>query len=162
MRLPSAFTMTFGSFPSMTATTELVVPRSMPMIFPITCSPSMTWSDVSRPLSSFATYANLSLTLLIPHAKCVPDWMLRPLSAYKKSPMIPVLLLSVLLGSPIRSASAPAPPSVVGDADPAASFAAAANGATILAAWRDGDVMNIARLYPWLTADPRSEEHQSD
>src|SRR3954452_9819173 len=35
IRLPSAFTMTFGSLPSMTATTELVVPRSMPMILDI-------------------------------------------------------------------------------------------------------------------------------
>ena len=31
-RLPSGFVMTVGSPPSMTATTELVVPRSMPMI----------------------------------------------------------------------------------------------------------------------------------
>ena len=34
-RSPSAEGMTTGSPPSMTATTELVVPRSMPMIFPI-------------------------------------------------------------------------------------------------------------------------------
>src|SRR5256885_17129400 len=33
VRPPSAFGMTTGSPPSMTATTELVVPRSMPMIF---------------------------------------------------------------------------------------------------------------------------------
>jgi hypothetical protein len=33
--------MTFGSFPSMTATTEFVVPRSMPMILPISVSPSV-------------------------------------------------------------------------------------------------------------------------
>src|SRR6185295_19058785 len=32
-RLPSAFAITFGSEPSMIATTEFVVPRSMPMIF---------------------------------------------------------------------------------------------------------------------------------
>jgi hypothetical protein len=31
-RLPSAFGMTFASLPSITATTELVVPKSMPMI----------------------------------------------------------------------------------------------------------------------------------
>src|SRR5437773_4390016 len=35
MRPPSALVMTCGSPPSMTATTELVVPRSMPMILPI-------------------------------------------------------------------------------------------------------------------------------
>ena len=32
-RLPSLFAITLGSLPSITATTELVVPRSMPMIF---------------------------------------------------------------------------------------------------------------------------------
>ena len=36
VRPPSAEAMTVGSPPSMTATTEFVVPRSMPMIFP-TC-----------------------------------------------------------------------------------------------------------------------------
>jgi len=34
-RPPSSFAMTLGSLPSMIATTELVVPRSMPMIFPM-------------------------------------------------------------------------------------------------------------------------------
>ncbi len=33
MREPSSFVMTTGSLPSITATTEFVVPRSMPMIF---------------------------------------------------------------------------------------------------------------------------------
>ena len=32
-RFPSLFAITLGSLPSITATTELVVPRSMPMIF---------------------------------------------------------------------------------------------------------------------------------
>ena len=36
-RLPSGFVMTVGSPPSMTATTELVVPRSMPMILLMLC-----------------------------------------------------------------------------------------------------------------------------
>src|SRR5947209_17888054 len=35
VRPPSAFSMTFGLAPSMTATQELVVPRSMPMTFAI-------------------------------------------------------------------------------------------------------------------------------
>ncbi len=35
MRAPSSLAMTTGSFPSMMATTELVVPRSMPMILPM-------------------------------------------------------------------------------------------------------------------------------
>src|SRR3954469_25854144 len=35
VRPPSAFSMTVGSWPSRTAMHELVVPRSMPMVFPI-------------------------------------------------------------------------------------------------------------------------------
>jgi hypothetical protein len=35
VRLPSALAMTTGSLPSMTETHELVVPRSIPIIFPI-------------------------------------------------------------------------------------------------------------------------------
>jgi hypothetical protein len=33
VRMPSAFSMTFGWLPSITATQELVVPRSMPITF---------------------------------------------------------------------------------------------------------------------------------
>src|SRR5437899_9822523 len=40
VRPPSAFGMTTGSPASMTATTELVVPRSMPTVFAIMISPS--------------------------------------------------------------------------------------------------------------------------
>ena len=35
MREPSSLAMTTASLPSMTATTELVVPRSIPMILPM-------------------------------------------------------------------------------------------------------------------------------
>src|SRR5262249_11518241 len=35
VRMPSAFSMTFGVAPSMTATHELVVPRSIPMTLPM-------------------------------------------------------------------------------------------------------------------------------
>src|SRR4051794_9376596 len=35
VRMPSAFSMTFGVLPSITATHELVVPRSIPMTLPI-------------------------------------------------------------------------------------------------------------------------------
>src|SRR5260370_31034179 len=35
VRMPSAFSMTFAVLPSMTATHELVVPRSIPMTFPM-------------------------------------------------------------------------------------------------------------------------------
>src|SRR6185295_17733197 len=81
------------------------------------------------------------------------------LRSRKKDLMLPLpaLLLSVLLGSPIQSPSAPAPQAVVGGfEDGAAAFASTSNGASILAAWRDGDVMHVARLFPWLTADPSS------
>src|SRR3990170_2293759 len=52
MRPPSAFVMTWGSPPSMTATTEFVVPRSMPMILPIGSSVLLRvvrHSDEARP-----------------------------------------------------------------------------------------------------------------
>src|SRR5918995_7434170 len=52
MRAPSAFVMTCGSPPSMTATTEFVVPRSMPMILPIVSSVLLRvvrHSDEARP-----------------------------------------------------------------------------------------------------------------
>ena len=48
-RLPSALTITLGSLPSMTATTELVVPRSMPMILDI----SFSFWDLRANLSAF-------------------------------------------------------------------------------------------------------------
>jgi hypothetical protein len=35
VRAPSLFSITLGVLPSMTETHELVVPRSMPMIFPM-------------------------------------------------------------------------------------------------------------------------------
>src|ERR1051325_2079982 len=35
VRMPSAFSITFGDFPSITATHEFVVPRSIPMTFPM-------------------------------------------------------------------------------------------------------------------------------
>src|SRR4029453_14314340 len=35
VRMPSAFSMTFGVLPSITATHELVVPRSIPVAFPM-------------------------------------------------------------------------------------------------------------------------------
>ena len=41
-RLPSGLVMTTGSPPSMTATTELVVPRSIPMILLMMKSPQTT------------------------------------------------------------------------------------------------------------------------
>src|SRR5918999_66737 len=52
MRPPSALVMTCGSPPSMTATTEFVVPRSMPMILPMGSSVLLRvvrHSDEARP-----------------------------------------------------------------------------------------------------------------
>src|SRR5208282_6577822 len=40
VRPPSGLVITVGSPPSITATTEFVVPRSIPMILPITLAPS--------------------------------------------------------------------------------------------------------------------------
>src|SRR5512145_1984650 len=48
VRPPSAFGMTTGSPPSMTATTELVVPRSMPMIFEAIGNPFLKRRQTSR------------------------------------------------------------------------------------------------------------------
>src|SRR5687767_3608445 len=53
MRLPSALTMTFGSLPSMTATTELVVPRSMPMILDISCFSFYDFGSIEYPVIKF-------------------------------------------------------------------------------------------------------------
>ena len=49
-RPPSSLMSTFGSLPSITATTEFVVPRSIPMIFAIVVAPSpyLFWSSVFR------------------------------------------------------------------------------------------------------------------
>src|SRR5512143_3419116 len=47
VRPPSAVGMTTGSPPSMTATTELVVPRSIPMIFEAIGNPFLLYRDGS-------------------------------------------------------------------------------------------------------------------
>ena len=47
VRWPSAFWMTTGWEPSMTATQELVVPRSMPMILPMRLTPRAASAGVS-------------------------------------------------------------------------------------------------------------------
>src|SRR5262249_26574060 len=50
VRMPSAFSMTFGVAPSMTATHELVVPRSIPMTLPM--DPSFLFWQVGRALTA--------------------------------------------------------------------------------------------------------------
>src|SRR5512133_662214 len=47
-REPSSFVMTTASFPSITATTEFVVPRSMPMILAIGLQILLTGGNVRR------------------------------------------------------------------------------------------------------------------
>ena len=50
-RLPSGLVMTAGSLPSITATTEFVVPKSIPMILLIFCVPAAShtrWALVDR------------------------------------------------------------------------------------------------------------------
>jgi hypothetical protein len=45
VRAPSAFSITFGLFPSMIATQELVVPKSIPMILPMIRSSKISLVD---------------------------------------------------------------------------------------------------------------------
>src|SRR5206468_436710 len=51
VRMPSAFSMTFGVLPSITATHELVVPRSMPMTLPMVLT-SYVLRQVGRALAA--------------------------------------------------------------------------------------------------------------
>src|SRR3954464_12470201 len=55
VRMPSAFSITLGVLPSMTATHELVVPRSIPMTFPMVF------------ISSFLRQVGRALTALWPN-----------------------------------------------------------------------------------------------
>src|ERR1051326_2755460 len=48
VRAPSAFSMTLGAEPSITATQELVVPRSMPITLAILCSSYWAWGPDPR------------------------------------------------------------------------------------------------------------------
>src|SRR5215475_2080333 len=57
VRSPSEFSMTLTSLPSMTATQEFVVPRSMPMILPIYRSPWMAPIHLGRSTSPILAHA---------------------------------------------------------------------------------------------------------
>ena len=77
VRPPSEFGMTVGSPPSMTATTELVVPRSIPMILPIFVSSlSVTGAypavAFKSPLRSSRGRGMSKVTGLL-WARCVPE-----------------------------------------------------------------------------------------
>ena len=60
VRMPSAFSITFGVLPSMTATQELVVPRSMPMTLPMVLSSHLRQAGraFERPNGSGGSTAN--------------------------------------------------------------------------------------------------------
>src|SRR6266849_6816917 len=68
VRMPSAFSMTFGVLPSMTATHELVVPRSMPMTLPMVLTSSLL-RQVGRVL--FGTQGEIPL---YPRAAAAPPY----------------------------------------------------------------------------------------
>jgi hypothetical protein len=70
-RLPSSFIITFGSPPSITATTELVVPKSIPIALPMVLLPPYYF------LSIYVSYQkeirqDLAITLSYPlsHIEC--------------------------------------------------------------------------------------------
>src|SRR3954449_1842640 len=59
VRMPSAFSMTFGVLPSITATHELVVPRSIPMTFPMVLIPFFL-RQVGRALTAHQSNPQIS------------------------------------------------------------------------------------------------------
>src|SRR3954453_16830477 len=72
MRLPSAFSSTVGSPPSITATTEFVVPRSIPITFAIVTltSQGMLRGAPGLPLPAQRAVDARGVTLERPHAGC--------------------------------------------------------------------------------------------
>src|SRR5215475_11094489 len=83
VRDPSAFAMTVGSPPSRTATTELVVPRSMPTARAMCCPLSNRWSKLSLTGASLpgpqslgklleSYWLNFSARRYIPAARVAP------------------------------------------------------------------------------------------
>jgi hypothetical protein len=69
--------------------------------------------------------------------------------------MIAALLLSIVISAPIRSGSMAVAPRSENVVEPAAAVASG-NPDSILAAWRVGDTVQVARLYSWLLADQAS------
>src|SRR5688572_20737933 len=74
-RLPSSLVMTLGSLPSMMATTELVVPRSMPMILPIS-RPTSVGIGVVANLSTHQTMVKTGPSIRADHVR---GWNTGPL-----------------------------------------------------------------------------------
>jgi hypothetical protein len=67
--------------------------------------------------------------------------------------MVAALLLSILISAPVRSGSMVIAPR---NLDEPAAAVASGNPESILAAWRDGDTVQVARLHSWLLADQAS------
>jgi hypothetical protein len=67
--------------------------------------------------------------------------------------MLAALLLSILISSPVRSGSMTIAPR---NLDEPAAAVASGNPDSILAAWRVGDTVQVARLHSWLLADQAS------
>src|SRR5271170_6396468 len=99
VRPPSSLGITFGSPPSITATTEFVVPKSMPIIFAIAsllphARNSCWFVDLDSHLSlSLSSYLMLGFTLWIqaPHFYCQQsNSLLVPEAGCPISPLFPV------------------------------------------------------------------------
>src|SRR6266496_5051194 len=85
--MPSAFSITFGVLPSITATHELVVPRSIPMTLPMVLTSS--FSAAGRP-GPFGTRREVTARSRAPSSdplnahRCRP---LRRLGSYRRHPL---------------------------------------------------------------------------
>jgi len=76
-----------------------------------------------------------------------------------RSAFLSLLLASIAsaapqMSAPVRTGTIPNAPRSASEDQPAAAIASAGN--SILTAWNTGDATFVARLYPWLTADPTS------
>src|SRR4028119_2286100 len=67
VRAPSAFSITFGCAPSMTATQELVVPRSIPMTLPM--AGSLTFKQTAEPQKQLGPWL-----MLMTEDRPAPSW----------------------------------------------------------------------------------------
>src|SRR5258705_12816540 len=89
VRMPSAFSMTFGVMPSITATQELVVPRSIPMTLPMALISSRV-RQVGRvlgrhPMGSIRETSRAPLSDPLKYTlRCRP---LRRLGSYRRAPL---------------------------------------------------------------------------
>src|ERR1700689_2712877 len=68
VRIPSAFSMTFGALPSMTATQEFVVPRSIPMTLAMVLLPLFSVAGRAGPNGALVSDPLINLK----SARCCP------------------------------------------------------------------------------------------